>query len=385
MAVIVSFLLLRIFYAIFSNIANRNCLQLDVKILAQSLDTPNFALNDNANSNSNQPITKRSLLWSNLSQPIRINKTSDRTLLVLFTTFKSLSNKTELYLRTLHNWASLRPAILPVLFTIPSDLDPQNKDTALLQGRARDLGWAVYPAPRLMHDLPVLPDMFAHVTTTHDAALYGYCNGDILFTDDLVTTLRYLVHTAVPTLMNNFTEYFITGVRTNVRYTEDLPLDTWDDVKSAARQGVLFEYQSQDFFISGRASYPWQQVPPFVVGRVGYDNWLVGHAVQSHIPVIDVTETVVSVHLTDEEGNKAGDSTADHDINTKLIPSFNYNLGNTLCVPFLTHWNSLKEPELFYRQLARFKCKAQQYRVHVGGKLQKNNWHLLCPKCRGSV
>ncbi len=39
--------------------------------------------------------------------------------------------------------------------------------------------------------------------------------------------------------------------------------------------GQPFVTDAQDFFIVGRDSYPWSEVPDFVVGRVGYDNWLV--------------------------------------------------------------------------------------------------------------
>ena len=56
---------------------------------------------------------------------------------------------------------------------------------------------------------------------------------------------------------------------------------TWcfrpSDIKETSdRWGQPFVTDAQDFFIVGKDSYPWSEIPDFVVGRVGYDNWLVG-------------------------------------------------------------------------------------------------------------
>ena len=32
-----------------------------------------------------------------------------------------------------------------------------------------------------------------------------------------------------------------------------------------------------DYFITHSNRFPWQQIPPFVIGRSAYDNWLVSH------------------------------------------------------------------------------------------------------------
>ena len=51
-----------------------------------------------------------------------------------------------------------------------------------------------------------------------------------------------------------------------------------------------------------------QKMPQFVIGRPGYDNWLVdyGYHHSSRIDMVDVTKTVHAVHQTGVDGNKAG-------------------------------------------------------------------------------
>ena len=48
-------------------------------------------------------------------------------------------------------------------------------------------------------------------------------------------------------------------------------------LSDAARSGRDGWVAAIDFFISSRDGYPWQHIPNMVIGRVAYDNWLVGH------------------------------------------------------------------------------------------------------------
>ena len=63
-----------------------------------------------------------------------------------------------------------------------------------------------------------------------------------------------------------------------------------------------------DFFIIRQGSLDWTEIPDFVIGRPGYDSWLVDyvhHKRETH-SLIDVTKTVPAIHQTGADGNKAG-------------------------------------------------------------------------------
>lgn len=70
------------------------------------------------------------------------------------------------------------------------------------------------------------------------------------------------------------------------------------------RRGTLFTANAQDYFTLSRNTFNWKsEVPPFVIGRPAYDNWLVSHAYKAwYIDLIDVTYTVAAMHQTDEHG-----------------------------------------------------------------------------------
>jgi hypothetical protein len=49
-----------------------------------------------------------------------------------------------------------------------------------------------------------------------------------------------------------------------------------------------------DYHVFRKGFY--QKVPPFIIGRGGYDNWLIHHALTQGIPVVDTSEVVTCVH-----------------------------------------------------------------------------------------
>ena len=65
----------------------------------------------------------------------------------------------------------------------------------------------------------------------------------------------------------------------------------------------------------------------FIIGRRGYDNWLVQHALRNNVSVIDATKTLVALHQTGTDGNYAGHNHPDKDYNMKILGPFDPSLG----------------------------------------------------------
>jgi hypothetical protein len=60
-----------------------------------------------------------------------------------------------------------------------------------------------------------------------------------------------------------------------------------------------------DYFVFAR-KYA-EDLPPFAIGRTAWDNWLVWHALDLGIPVLDLSERVMVVHQNhDYSHHKAG-------------------------------------------------------------------------------
>jgi len=100
----------------------------------------------------------------------------------------------------------------------------------------------------------------------------------------------------------------IIGRRTNVYGNDKLRHYIPDDVTRLAKIGRLFKPHAEDYFFMSAQGYPWHRVPrDIVIGRIGYDNFLVANAIRYNVSVVDVTNTMNAVHQsTVREGDFAG-------------------------------------------------------------------------------
>lgn len=261
--------------------------------------------------------------------------TTAAPLVTIFTTFVNSAHKAPVYVNTIRVWALLLPHVQPVLYYVPGE--------ERLKAIARLHGWRVYRSPRIANlslgeHVPVLRHMFMHAQRLHArSTFFAFANADIVFDASLVRTLRALESrsAALPGML-------VVGQRINYKMA---PLEAIDDlrgVRSRARRGLLFSGRAQDYFIMTRDGMPFHSMPDFVVGRVGYDNWLVATAIRNLVPVIDATRTLTALHQTDADGNFAGNRRRrglTGMVNYALAGlDFNYSLGDTECAPMYTDW-----------------------------------------------
>ncbi|MDR1741595.1 MAG: hypothetical protein LBR38_07100, partial [Synergistaceae bacterium] len=50
----------------------------------------------------------------------------------------------------------------------------------------------------------------------------------------------------------------------------------------------------------------YEHIPPFAIGRMAFDDWMVADAVMRGIPVVDATDDVVAVHQNHDYGHIGG-------------------------------------------------------------------------------
>ena len=249
-------------------------------------------------------------------------------LITLFTTFKNSPDKTHVYKNTIRNWHLLSPWVKPILYTINGELD--------MTRFAKNHGWEVLPVPATSRaGVPILRHMFLDAQKRCNSTFYGYANGDILFTDGLVDTLQTILSS-----LDRMKQVLIVGRRTNFKLTPHQEITTLEEVAKFGKKGELFSTNAQDYFISTRDGYPWATIPDFVVGRVGYDNWLVVTALVRRMYTIDTTKTLLAFHQTGTDGNYAGHRKkpkGDTYINYGLAgKKFDYSLGHVSCGQFYT-------------------------------------------------
>ncbi|KAL3860535.1 hypothetical protein ACJMK2_010651 [Sinanodonta woodiana] len=109
-----------------------------------------------------------------------LTKSQTKPLLTLFTSWIDDKDKYLVHNLTTLNWLSLRPFVMPIVFTNEISL-------ATVCERA---GWVVLPLRVASTDgIPVLKYMYIDAMRRVKSNFYAYSNSDILFTDTLVDTL----------------------------------------------------------------------------------------------------------------------------------------------------------------------------------------------------
>jgi hypothetical protein len=155
---------------------------------------------------------------------------------------------------------------------------------------AEEVGARFVPdVERNEYGTPLLGSTFRRIAAEATQELLAYVNGDIVLLPDVMEALRRV----------EVRPFLLVSRRWNVDVTE--PLDVgdpaWaDSLRARARaSGELYRRDAIDLFVFPRRS-PLVDLPPFAVGRPGWDNYFIFRARQLGIAVVDASEAVTLVH-----------------------------------------------------------------------------------------
>jgi len=193
----------------------------------------------------------------------------------------------EIQLNSLRSWVALGADVQVVLVG-----DEQGTADA-----ADSLGVEHVPLSlRNEHGTPRLDAAFAQADVVARHPLRCFVNADIVLLDDFLPAVRRAATVGDRFLM--------------VGRTVDLdgvtPAELGDPARlrgRAAVAGVPRGAAALDYFVFPAGLFG--ELPPFLVGRAGFDNWLVWRARQEG-PVIDASARVLAIHQSHDYAHLAG-------------------------------------------------------------------------------
>lgn len=136
---------------------------------------------------------------------------------------------------------------------------------------------------------PLVNSIFKQARKASQNNLLAYINADIILTPDFVS--------AVLEISRIEERFLIVGRRWNLRVEEEINFEgKWVDEleKKVRNQGKLHDPTAIDYFVFPRGIFT--DIPPFAIGRAGWDNWMVYHAIKQGWTVIDITPSVIVIH-----------------------------------------------------------------------------------------
>ena len=201
-------------------------------------------------------------------------------MVTIFTIPKAFTGRIgQIQLNAIGSWLQLEPACEVLLFG--DEAGTAETASQLGTRHIREIECSEYGTPLVSSAFRL-----AQKVSTDD--LFCYVNADIILVSDFVRALPDV----------DMKSFLIVGRRWNldleglVDYGDPL----WEArlLEHVRSGGVLFVPSGLDYFVFPRGLF--EDMPPFVVGRVGWDNWMVLHARVSRIPVIDATRAITAIH-----------------------------------------------------------------------------------------
>lgn len=134
---------------------------------------------------------------------------------------------------------------------------------------------------------PRIDSMFALAERHARHAIKAYLNCDIIVLDDILTAARRI----------SFDRFLMIGERWELPV--ESPIDFAGDWEAGLRarldsHGEPGRITAIDMFLY-RGDF-WGRVPPMVIGRAGYDNFLVYYCRREQVPVVDMTGHATIIH-----------------------------------------------------------------------------------------
>ncbi len=201
-------------------------------------------------------------------------------MLTIFTIPKPFEGHIEVIQRNaIQSWLKLQPKCEIMLFG----------DDAGVSEAAEEFDLIHIPSiNKTEFGTPLLDFVFQRAQELDTNNLLCYVNSDIIFLSDFLPALKKI----------SFRKFLLAGQRWNLDL--QMPLDfqsnDWQGKLQSllVQNGRLHDPAGIDYFIFTKGIV--EKMPPFAVGREGWDNWFIYNARALGIPVIDATKRITAVH-----------------------------------------------------------------------------------------
>ena len=212
-------------------------------------------------------------------------------MITFFTTFKDFKGKNRInQFNAIRSWLALGKDIEVIIFS-----ESEGVETVLTDPRIK------YIKDVQLHDdrIPLIGPMFNEADRISKHKICCFINGDIIVTELFKNTLIELDQK----LKKN---YLLVGQKANVDVNEELVFDKGWEARFHQKHAAHYEEKlhGMDYFVFPKGQYANYKFPTLLVGRVGWDLWMVYHARLEKIKSVDITPTIKPIHQNHDYKHK---------------------------------------------------------------------------------
>ena len=136
---------------------------------------------------------------------------------------------------------------------------------------------------------PLVHSIFTQARNASEGEILLYINADIILLPEILDVISKITKLEK--------DYLIVGRRWDLSITEKIDFNgNWISkiTDKLREEGKLRAPTAIDYFIFPRHLY--NDIPPFAIGRAGWDNWMIYHGMRQPWPVIDATPSLRVIH-----------------------------------------------------------------------------------------
>jgi hypothetical protein len=246
-------------------------------------------------------------------------------MLTLFALPKAFEGHSAIIQRNaIESWTQLEPRPEIILFGTDAG-------TAEI---AAELGLRHHPEIECTaYGTPRVDDLFNRAQEIASHPLLCYVNSDIILLSDFSA--------AVAQVKAQYDKFLLISERVNLDldFLWDFEAPGWEaKLKAfAAKEGGPSLIAASDLFVFTRGLFG--RIPPFAIGRMAHDNWMIYAARHRGFPVVDATPSLSAIHQNHDyrhikesqavlKTDRQVAATAEGKINIALLPSGGVNVNN---------------------------------------------------------
>ncbi|MBE0577390.1 MAG: glycosyltransferase family 2 protein [Desulfuromonadales bacterium] len=172
---------------------------------------------------------------------------------------------------------------------------------------------------------PYVDDVFKRASQAASNDLLCYLNSDIILMSDYMSAVNEV------RVLNK--QFLIIGKRYDLNVENELDFGSqWEEQLTARvkSEGCLYPLAGIDYFVFRKGTY--DDIPPYILGNVRWDNWMVYSARCKRMMVVDATDHVRVVHQNHELNHAQGAD--EEEISTDEAAVYNFNLYGKDLPPF---------------------------------------------------
>lgn len=138
--------------------------------------------------------------------------------------------------------------------------------------------------------VPILSDLFAQAEEIAKYKILTFINADIMLPFNFIDIFKKIEI--------RFKKFLMVGYRWDLEIKEEINFEKINDIqvfwKNLLINAKKHPSSGIDFFIFKKKTF--RSLPDFIIGRPGYDNWLIWYARRRLIPVVDISNKIRVIH-----------------------------------------------------------------------------------------